>query len=196
MLDTTIGMMHDDETHSIHEAAFSDWLRRKTAENEVRKTVILGTEGQRSAAALERPKEKHRATIVIVDDEAHVAVTLSEILERREYRTVWFTEPLAALALMKLHKPDLLLTDITMPVLDGIDLALCLKEIYPNCPVLVVSAVVDDPRFAERIAGAGVTVSLERKPLQVCRLLSRVAELVPAAVYPAFVESLDPARLR
>jgi hypothetical protein len=56
---------------------------------------------------------------------------------------------------------------------------------YPDCPVLIVSAIGSDPQLAERIAAAGISVALEAKPVQICRLLSRIAELIAPEGYAA-----------
>jgi CheY-like chemotaxis protein len=152
---------------------------------------LLGSREQLSASIDGHLNDLHHSTIVVVDDEPHVAITLSEILGRRDYRAVWFTEPVAALALMETHRPDLLLTDVNMPLLDEFDLAICVKRIYPDCPVLIVSAIGNNPQLAKRIATAGVSVALEAKPIQIRQLLSRIAELIPREDYAASAESFD-----
>jgi len=196
MLETTDRLKHQEDSCSLHASAFSGWLATKTTENEVRKALLLGSREQLSASIDGHLNDLHRATIVVVYDEPHVAITLSEILERRDYRTVWFTEPVAALALMEAHRPNLLLTDVTMPFLDGLDLARCVKGMYPDCPVLIVSAIGNDPHLAERIATADVSVVLETKPVRICRLLNRVAELISPETYAPSAESFDSRALR
>jgi CheY-like chemotaxis protein len=198
MLETTERLKHQEDSCFTHASAFSVWLATKTIENNVRKALLLRASEQLPASidGDGHLSDLHRATIVVVDDEPHVAITLSEILERRDYRTVWFTEPVAALALMEGHRPDLLLTDVNMPILDGFDLAICVKRIYPDCPVLIVSAIGNDPQLAKRIATAGVSVALETKPVQICRLLSRIADLISPEAYGASAESFDSRSLR
>ncbi len=191
MLETTDRLKHQEDSRSTHASAFSGWLATKTRENDVRKTLLLGASEQLPASIDGDFNGPHRAIIVVVDDEPQIAITLSEILGRRGYRTVWFTEPVAALALMQAHRPDVLLTDVNMPMLDGFDLALCLKRTHPHCRVLITSALGNDPEFAERIATAGVSVVLEAKPVQICRFLSRVAELILAGAYAASAGSFD-----
>jgi CheY-like chemotaxis protein len=188
MLETTDRLKHQEDSCSTHASAFSGWLATKTRENDVRKALLLGASEQLPVSIDGDLKGLHLATIVVVDDEPHVAITLSEILERRDYRTVWFTEPVAALALMEAHRPDLLLTDVNMPILDGFDLAICVKRIYPDCPVLIISAIGNDNQLTKRIATAGVSVALEAKPVQICRLLGRVAELIMAGAHVASPE--------
>jgi CheY-like chemotaxis protein len=191
MLETTDRLKHQEDSRSTHASAFSGWLATKTRENEVRKALQLGASEYLPASIDGVLNGPHRAIILVVDDEPHIAIMLSEILERRGYRTVWFTEPVAALALMQAHRPDHLLTDVNMHMLDGFDLALCLKRTHPDCRVLITSALENDPEFAERIAIAGVSVVLEAKPVQICRFLSRVAELILAGAYAVSAEPFD-----
>jgi CheY-like chemotaxis protein len=196
MLETTDRLKHQEASCSAHASAFSGWLATKTTENNVRKALLLGSREQLSASIDGHLNDLHRSTIVVVDDEPHVAITLSEILGRRDYRAVWFTEPVAALALMEAHRPDLLLIDVNVPILDGFDLAICVKRRYPDCPVLIVSAIGNDHQLAKRIAIAGVSVALETKPVQICRLLSRISELMSREGYAASAESFDSRALR
>ena len=197
MLETTEQLKHRDNSCFPHaSSAFSDWLATKTTENNVRKALLFRISEQPPASVDGHLSDLHRATIVVVDDEPHVAITLCEILERRHYCTVWFTEPVAALALMEAHRPALLLTDISMPILDGFDLAICVKRIYPECPVLIVSAIGNDPQLAKRITTTGVSVALETKPVQICRLLSRIAELISREGHAASAEPFGSRTLR
>jgi CheY-like chemotaxis protein len=196
MLETTDRLKHQEDSCSTHASAFSGWLATKTRENDVRKALLLGASEQLPVSIDGDLKGLHLATIVVVDDEPHIAITLSEILERRDYRAVWFTEPVAALELMEAHRPDLFLIDVNVPILDGFDLAICVKRRYPDCPVLIISAIGNDHQLAKRIAVAGVSVALETKPVQICRLLSRISELMSREGYAASAESFDSRALR
>jgi len=196
MLDTTDRLKRQENSCSTHAFAFSGWLATKSRENDVRKALLLEASKQLPASIDGDLNRLHGGMIVVVDDEPRIAITLSEILERRGHRTVWFTEPVAALALMQAHRPDVLLPDVNMPMLDGFDLALCLKRTHPDCRVLITSALGNDPEVAERIATAGVSVVLEAKSVEICRFLSRVAELISREIYAASAESFDSRALR
>ena len=77
--------------------------------------------------------------IFVVDDEMIIAQTLTEILRRSGYAAVPFINPWEALERAKLQSPDLLLTDVWMPDLSGIDLAIKVKTFLPKCKVLLFS---------------------------------------------------------
>jgi len=88
----------------------------------------------------------------VVDDEEIIATTLALILQGSGFDAVAFTEPLKALVTAETGCPDFLITDAMMPGLNGVDLAVQLKAIYPQCRVLLfsgaisTSALLDDAR--------------------------------------------------
>jgi CheY-like chemotaxis protein len=77
--------------------------------------------------------------VFVVDDETTIANTLALILHSSGYDAVAFTDPLEALYAAELHCPDLLLTDVMMPQLNGVDLGVQFKAIHPECHVLLFS---------------------------------------------------------
>lgn len=77
--------------------------------------------------------------IFVVDDEAIIAKTLAIILERAGFSTRYFTSPLPCLEACHSDVPDLLISDVTMPELSGIDLAIELQQRCPGCKVLLFS---------------------------------------------------------
>ena len=182
MLKTNQPLEQCDSSYYCHTSALLEWLATKTRENNARKSGLLELKESLPAPSGTLPCKPHSATIFVVDDEPHIAITLSEILERRGYSAVWFTEPLLALAFMEVHKPDLLLTDVMMPVLDEIELVLQVKRMYSDCPVLIISALGSDTSLAKRIAAVGRSVALEVKPLPITRLLRRIADLISSGV--------------
>jgi two-component system nitrogen regulation response regulator NtrX len=78
-------------------------------------------------------------TILIVDDEAGIRSSLAGILEDEGYRTVSAADGLEALALCKRELPGLVLLDIWMPRMDGLETLKELKEQYPNLNVIMMS---------------------------------------------------------
>lgn len=152
------------ETHAV---AFSGWLCSKVHD-----------------AVLERAEAKRRrfadgdGIVMIVDDEHVVAITLAEILRRRGINAVWFSEPLVALEYAKDGSVDLLISDFTMPLMDGILLATQIQKAAPTCSLFLFSAVCDQPEFKARMKALGPDVHVEAKPLQVEQLLSTVAAVL------------------
>ncbi len=66
-------------------------------------------------------------TILIIDDEKEMCVSLSEILTANGFESRFTTDPLKAFSIIKSNPIDLIILDIKMPALKGIDLLKSLK---------------------------------------------------------------------
>jgi two-component system response regulator HydG len=78
--------------------------------------------------------------ILIVDDEPDMVDNCARILRRAGHRCLTATDPRRALALLESERPDLLLTDLKMPEVDGLELLRRAHELDPALPVIVVTA--------------------------------------------------------
>jgi len=78
-------------------------------------------------------------TVLIVDDEASIRMALQGILEDEGYRVTLAEDGLVALSLLQKEIPDLVLLDIWMPRLDGLDTLQRMKELYPDLAVVMIS---------------------------------------------------------
>jgi DNA-binding NtrC family response regulator len=85
------------------------------------------------------PPERNRWIIFVVDDEHLIASTLGEILANRGYDARPFVDPLDALHAAQLLPPNLLVTDVVMENMNGIELAIQIKEHCPDCSILLFS---------------------------------------------------------
>ncbi len=90
--------------------------------------------------------------VLVVDDEAMVADTVVAILQKHCYAASAAYSAEEALETVKVIPPDYLITDIVMPGMSGIDLAITVRESIPDCKVLLFSGYAqtsylsDDPR--------------------------------------------------
>ena len=78
--------------------------------------------------------------VLIVDDEPDMVDNCVRILRRAGYRCLSATDPHRALALLESERPDLLLTDLKMPEIDGLTLLRRARELDPALPVVVITA--------------------------------------------------------
>jgi len=110
--------------------------------------------------------------VLVVDDDRDIRETLQEVLELEGYEVATARNGLEALARMRAARPALVLLDLFMPVMDGIEFRRRqLEEVeLSDVPVVVVSAAAG---IEERIAALGVTGHLE-KPLRIERLFEVV----------------------
>ena len=81
-----------------------------------------------------------QATVLIVDDEPDMVENCTRILRRAGYHCLGTTDPKRALSLLESDHPDILLTDLQMPELNGLELMRRAHEIDAAIPVVVITA--------------------------------------------------------
>jgi DNA-binding NtrC family response regulator len=69
-----------------------------------------------------------------------IARTTAAILNRYGFRTQYFTSPEQALAAAKIAPPDALLSDVFMPSMSGVELAIAVRQQLPQCSIILISA--------------------------------------------------------
>jgi two-component system nitrogen regulation response regulator NtrX len=79
------------------------------------------------------------ATILIVDDEESILKSLGGILEDEGYKPLFAADGIEALSVAQREAPDLVLLDIWMPRMEGLETLQRLKEIYPGLIVIMMS---------------------------------------------------------
>ena len=96
--------------------------------------------------------------ILIVDDEIAVTNTLCEMVKKLNFTAVCVQDPKEALNIVEadLDSFDLMLTDINMPEITGIDLASRAKEKIPDFPVILLSGFVNVKYQKEMVTLTGV----------------------------------------
>ena len=77
--------------------------------------------------------------VLVVDDESTIASTLAAILRLSGYRAESFTNPLEALSSTMEEPPDLLISDVVMPQMSGVELAIQIRALCPLCKILLFS---------------------------------------------------------
>ncbi len=81
----------------------------------------------------------NRIRVLVVDDEHSIADTLSLILKQHGFDTATAYCGATAVRAALLWNPDLLLTDVVMPGMNGIEAALCIRATNPKCKILMFS---------------------------------------------------------
>lgn len=83
-------------------------------------------------------------TVVVVDDDPDVSEILASVLEAEGYRALLAPDGQSGLALIREERPDLVLTDVMMPVLDGMEMARIIHHdpALRHIPVVLMSAGV------------------------------------------------------
>ena len=79
--------------------------------------------------------------LLIVDDEIEICEFLKSFFEDRDYRVAVAHDGVMAFEQVGIFKPDVVLLDIQMPGLDGLQALKKIKEKYPKTKVIMVTAV-------------------------------------------------------
>jgi DNA-binding NtrC family response regulator len=79
------------------------------------------------------------AKVLIVDDESHICTMLDRILQREGYEVQTSTDPEYGLTLLKQQPYDLLVTDLNMPGMTGLELLGRARKIQPECEVVMMT---------------------------------------------------------
>jgi DNA-binding response OmpR family regulator len=118
-------------------------------------------------------------SVLIVDDDPTCLYMLQAILEETGFRVTAADRPRAALRQVQTRPPDILVTDLRMPEMSGLDLVRAVRTVADDVYCLVVTGFASDEVTAEAY-GAGVR-DLLTKPINVAEVQARVengAELV------------------
>ena len=84
--------------------------------------------------------------ILVIDDEELMLTYLRDLLEAEGYEVITAANGAEGLALFETDPVDLVITDIIMPVKDGLDTILELKKQSPDLPVIAISAGGNIPK--------------------------------------------------
>ncbi len=122
------------------------------------------------------------ATILLVEDEELLRAGVQEVLEIQGYRVITAPDGEQALACLAAQTIDLIITDLVMPKMDGVDFVKQLRTIKPDLPVIVVSGSTRNimQRYGiDSIQVPGANASLP-KPFKSVDLIEQVRQLLAA----------------
>lgn len=86
-------------------------------------------------------EETHQ--ILVVDDDNFVLQSLTSILKALNQNVCFTENPIEALEIFRQERPQIVITDIKMPKLSGLDLLKKIHEEDPQCPVILMTAYAD-----------------------------------------------------
>jgi signal transduction histidine kinase len=145
-----------------------------------------------------QPSETRRARVLVVDDNRGFRESLLELLETGDLEVVGQAESGAdALDLVRDVNPDVVLMDVRMPGMDGIEATRLLKEVRPSLGVVALSGHEDQSFVREMlVAGASGYVLKDSDADEILRAVVRAATgggLLSPEVTPSVIEELTEA---
>ena len=115
--------------------------------------------------------------VFVVDDELVIASTLAAILKMNGYSATSFTSASEALTAAQSRAPDLLISDVVMAGISGVDLAIQIKAERPKCKILLFSGQASTQDLLEDARRKGYDFQLLQKPVHPSALLRSIKEL-------------------
>jgi DNA-binding response OmpR family regulator len=135
------------------------------------------------STALDPPAVQGRAQVLVVDDDTTVAEVVATYLQRAGYTVDRAGDGASALAVAKEVGPDLVVLDLTLPDLDGMEVYRRLRQARADLPVVILTARGDeDDRVLGLQVGADDYVT---KPFSPRELVLRVQSVLRRAAPPA-----------
>lgn len=116
-------------------------------------------------------------SILVVDDEERLANTMTEILNISGFCAFTAYEGRSALEIAKQVQPDYLLTDVVMPEMNGVELAIEVQKILPATTILLFSGQAGTTDLLEEARAAGHDFDVLEKPMHPVRLIEHLKRL-------------------
>ncbi len=116
-------------------------------------------------------------TILVVDDQPALANTLRVILDRAGYNAIAVYSAAGAIEVLRASRIDLLISDVVMPEMNGMELAVHTRENYPATNILLISGNAATQEIVINSA-LGHEFELLSKPVLPKHILARIHSLL------------------
>ena len=113
-------------------------------------------------------------SILIVDDEERLADTMTEILNMSGFCAFTAYEGETALKIAEELHPDFLLTDVVMPGMNGVELAIAVRQMRPETVILLFSGQAGTIDLLEDARSSGYSFEVLEKPMHPVRLIEHL----------------------
>jgi PleD family two-component response regulator len=134
--------------------------------------------------------EQKPPLILIVDDDPLIQDLLQALLKKEGYRVILATEGMEAIDEFKRYKPDLVLMDAAMPIMDGFTACSKLKqlEVDTDIPIIMITSL-DDEKSVNQAFQAGA-IEYITKPIHWAVLRNRVNVIINAQATRIALENI------
>ena len=119
--------------------------------------------------------------VLVVDDEAIIADTLVLILNKSGYEASAAYSGEQALELAPVTEPDLLISDVAMKGIDGIETAIRFRSLFPACKVVLFSGQAHSADLLHDARKKGYAFEVLRKPVEPAVLLRHIRSVLDSS---------------
>ena len=115
-----------------------------------------------------------RPKVLVVDDEQVIADTLAKILDINGYDASAVYSGAAAVESARDLRPDLIISDVIMQDMDGIEAAIHIRDFLPSCKILLFSGQAATADLLENARAQGHDFEILAKPVHPSELLAKL----------------------
>lgn len=122
--------------------------------------------------------EKHKLKIVLIEDDLALGSSISELLIRSDFEVNWLKDGAEGLKYLKKNTPDIIISDLLMPIMGGEELFLRIKKDirFRTIPFIVITANMDDDiKFKQLENGVNDFII---KPFKVQELIYKIKNVI------------------
>ena len=116
--------------------------------------------------------ETKNQRIIVIDDEVLIAETVAEILNDQGFEATPVSDGAAAIELAKTLRPDIVLSDVIMPGLNGIETGIRIREIVPDCRLILFSGQAATVDLLAQARQQGHRFDILAKPIKPEQLIA------------------------
>jgi len=129
----------------------------------------------KAAQSSERLQQRR---VLVVDDERRIADTLTAILRLKDYHAEAAYNGPSGIQMYRRLQPALVISDVVMPGMTGIEMAIVLQREFSRCRVLLFSGQGATSDLLERARAEGYEFEVLAKPVHPDQLLERVMQMI------------------
>jgi CheY-like chemotaxis protein len=116
--------------------------------------------------------QARKLKVIVIDDEALIADTVAEILNHAGLDATPVSDPVEAIRLAQAMQPDVVLSDVIMPAMNGIEAGIKIREMVPGCRIILFSGQAATVDLLEKARKQGYHFDILGKPIKPEQLIS------------------------
>jgi len=121
--------------------------------------------------------DRSRRKILVVDDQKLIADTIVQIFQDAGFEAVAAYDGWSALEIVGRLRPDLLLSDVLMPQMNGVQLAIAMRRNHPETKIVLFTGQAGISEILLEGKEKGYEFELLPKPIHPLKLIERIKEL-------------------